>query len=121
MGGMMSRRDLTGAVDFGVLDRTTGGDDAVAEEVLGLFVQQAGLWSPLLDARQEGWRDAVHTIRGAAAGIGACVLAAVCADAEAAQKNVAPAHLDHVRDALDLALADVAAWRHELMLRSLKG
>ena len=29
----MARRDLSGAVDFGVLDRMTGDDDAVAEEV----------------------------------------------------------------------------------------
>lgn len=117
----MSRRDLSGAVDFSVLDRTTGGDDGVAEEILGLFVQQAEMWSQMLDARIDGWRDAVHTIRGAAAGIGAVALAAICAEAEAAQKDVAPAKLDHVRDALDQALADVAAWRHELMLRSLRG
>jgi HPt (histidine-containing phosphotransfer) domain-containing protein len=117
----MSRRDLSGAVDFAVLDRTTGDDDGVAEEILGLFVQQAGMWSPMLDARIEGWRDAVHTIRGAAAGIGAGALAQACAEAEAAEKDVAPAKLDHVRDALAQALADVAAWRHELMLRSLKG
>ncbi len=77
----MSRRDLSGAVDFAVLDAVTGGDDGVAEEVLGLFVQQAEMWSQMLAA----------------------------------------ARLDHVRDALDQALADVAAWRHELMLRSLKG
>ena len=117
----MSRRDLSGAVDFSVLDRTTAGDDGVAEEILGLFVQQAEMWSQMLDARIEGWRDAVHTIRGAAAGIGAGELAAVCAEAEGAEKDVAPAKLDHVRDALQQALADVAAWRHELMLRSLKG
>jgi HPt (histidine-containing phosphotransfer) domain-containing protein len=116
----MSRRDLTGAVDFSVLDRTTGGDDEVAEEVLGLFVQQAGMWSPMLDARQEGWKDAVHTIRGAAAGIGAGALASVCAEAEAAERDVVPTKLDRVRDALNAALADVAAWRHELRLRSLK-
>ena len=116
----MSRRDLSGAVDFAVLDAVTGGDDGVAEEILGLFVQQAEMWSQMLDARVEGWRDSVHTIRGAAAGIGAGALAEVCAEAEGAEKALAPAKLDHVRDALDTALADVAAWRHELMLRSLK-
>ena len=52
----------------------------ITEEVLGLFVQQAAMWSPMLDARNEGWRDAVHTLRGAAAGIGAGELAAVCAE-----------------------------------------
>jgi len=116
----MSRRDLTGVVDVSVLDQVTGGDDGVAEEVLGLFVQQAAMWSPMLDARIEGWRDAVHTIRGASAGIGAGELAAICAEAEAADTAVASVKLDQVRNALNEALADVAAWRHELMLRSLK-
>lgn len=117
----MARRDLSGAVDFTVLDRMTGGDDAISEEVLGLFVQQAGMWSPMLDVRTEGWRDAVHTLRGAAAGIGAGELAQVCQAAELSDKAMAPAALDRVRTALEVALADVAAWRHELMLRGLKG
>ena len=116
----MARRDLSGAVDFAVLERMTGGDDSISEEVLGLFAQQAALWSPMLDVREDGWRDGVHTIRGAAAGIGAGALAAACAAAEAAEKPEAPPLLDRVRDALELALADVAAWRHELMLRSLR-
>lgn len=34
---------------------------------------------------------------------------------------VAPPLLDRVRDALEIALADVAAYRHALMLRSLRG
>ncbi len=116
----MSRRDLSGAVDFGVLDRTTGGDAVVAEEVLGLFVEQAAMWSAMLDPAIDGWRDAVHTIRGAASGIGAETLAAVCAEAEAANPSMSAPALGRVRDALDVALADVAAWRHELMLRSLR-
>jgi hypothetical protein len=117
----MALRDLSGAVDFGVLERMTGGDDAITGEVLELFAQQAALWSPMLDVREEGWRDAVHTLRGAAAGIGADALARACSAAEAAEKAEAPPLLDRVRDALDLALADVAAYRHELMLRGLRG
>lgn len=117
----MALRDLSGAVDFSVLERMTGGDDAITEEVLGLFFQQAGLWSPMLDVREDGWRDAVHTIRGAAAGIGAGTLAAVCQTAEAVEKAAAPPLLERVRDALGIALADVAAYRHEMMLRSLRG
>ena len=46
---------------------------------------------------------------------------AACAAAEAGEKAAAPPLLERVRDALDEALADVAAFRHELMLRSLKG
>ena len=116
----MARRDLSGAVDFAVLEATTGGDDAVGEEVLGLFTQQAALWSPMLDVREEGWRDAVHTLRGAGAGIGAKALAEACETAEAADKAAAPPLLERVHDALEAALSDVAAYRHELMLRSLR-
>lgn len=116
----MARRDLSGAVDFGVLDRMTGGDDTIAEEVLGLFTEQAGMWSAMLEPATDGWRDAVHTIRGAAAGIGAGSLATICAEAETADQSLAEPVLNRVRTALDVALADVAAWRHELVLRSLR-
>lgn len=116
----MALRDVSGAVDFTVLEAMTAGDEAIGEEVLGLFAQQASMWSPLLDAREDGWRDAVHTIRGAAAGIGAKVLAQACAEAEGGDKATVSPLLDRVRDALDAALADVAAYRHALMLRSLR-
>ncbi|WP_333612619.1 Hpt domain-containing protein [Brevundimonas bullata] len=117
----MAARDLTGAVDFTVLETMTGGMDDVTEEVLGLFVQQAALWSPMLDAASEGWRDAVHTIRGASAGIGANDLAAVCAEVEHGEQALASAGLERVRTVLDAAMSDIAAYRHELALRSLKG
>jgi hypothetical protein len=117
----MARRDLTGAVDFSVLESYTGGDAAVGEEVLGLFRQQADLWLPLLDQSREGWRDAAHTVKGAASGIGARELAETCAAAEAASDEIASGAISRVRDALDRALADVAAYQHEMAIQSLRG
>lgn len=117
----MARRDLTGAVDFSVLEAMTGDDDAINEEVLGLFTEQAALWTPLLDTKADGWRDAVHTIRGAAAGIGGHDLVAACADAELSEDALAAPAMERVRSALSEALGDVAAYRHELMLKSLRG
>ena len=93
----MARRDLTGAVDFAVLNGMTGGDDAINEEVLGLFVNQAGLWSVMLDPKVEGWRDGVHTLRGAAAGIGAGELASTCQETETTPQALAPAALERAR------------------------
>ncbi|HYD04260.1 MAG TPA: Hpt domain-containing protein [Reyranella sp.] len=116
----MARRDITGAVDFNVLEGFTGGDDKVAEEVLSLFREQAELWSSMLVAGSPGWRDAAHTVKGAASGIGALQLARVCGEAEVAADSLAEPVLDRVRTALDQALADVAAYQHELMLRSLR-
>jgi len=97
------------------------GDQAVIEEVLDLFRQQAAIWAPMLDPASEGWRDAAHTVKGAAAGIGAITLSRVCGEAEVATDAMAEPVLHRVRSALDAALADVAAYQHELMLRSLRG
>ena len=116
----MARRDITGAVDFSVLEGVAGGDQGVIEEILGLFRQQAEIWTPLLDPAVDGWRDAAHTVKGAAAGIGAEALARVCGEAEIAADSLAEPVLHRVRSALDAALADVAAYQHELMLRSLR-
>ena len=116
----MARRDLSGAVDFSVLEGFTGGDIEVMEEVLELFRAQAEIWTPMLEESSDGWRDAAHTVKGAASGIGASALARVCGEAEITPDHLAAPVLNRVRDALDLALSDVAAYQHELMLRSLK-
>ena len=103
------------------LERFTLGETDLADEVLGLFQEQARMWSPMLDAREPGWNDAVHTLKGSAAGVGALQVAEACAAAEVAEKDALPGKLEAVRDALDAALADVAAYRHELAIRSLRG
>jgi HPt (histidine-containing phosphotransfer) domain-containing protein len=118
----MARRDLTGAVDFAYLEAYAGGDLGVVEEVLALFREQAEMWLRLLDphAPGQGWRDAVHTLKGSARGIGATALGAVCEAAEKAAPNTESRSLERVRDDLDRVLADIAAYTHELALRSLK-
>lgn len=112
----MARRDLTGAVNFRYLEDFARGDEAMIDEVLALFREQASMWSGMLDPASEGWRDAVHTIKGAARGVGAFELGDVCAQTEADGAE----SLNLVRDALDAALADIAAYAHERALQSLR-
>jgi HPt (histidine-containing phosphotransfer) domain-containing protein len=121
----MARRDITGAVDFAYLEGYAAGDQALIDEVLGLFDEQAELWMRLLDPDGDdgSWRDGAHTLKGAAAGIGARALAAVCGEAEAgagASTAMKAAIADRLRSALDLVRADIAAYRHEQALRSLR-
>ena len=118
----MARRDITGAVDFAYLEDYAGHDQAVVDEVLALFREQATLWLRLLDpgAGEGVWRDAVHTLKGSARGIGANELAEACATAEAAADTARAAALDGVRDAADRVIADIAAYAHEQALKSLK-
>lgn len=120
----MARRDITGAVDFKYLETYAAGDMELVDEVLGLFRQQAALWSPLMDPADpsEGWRDAVHTLKGAARGIGAVTLAQACERAEEPKlkRSAVGVRLAAVQHAMDLTLADIAAYLHERALQSLK-
>lgn len=120
----MARRDLTGAVDFPYLEGYCAGDGDMIDEVLSMFREQTEMWLKLLDpAAPAGWRDAAHTMKGAALGIAAGEVAQACGAAEAGQDasvGEKQVMLDHVRTAVDRALADIAAYQHEKALQSLK-
>jgi HPt (histidine-containing phosphotransfer) domain-containing protein len=121
----MARRDLTGAVDFGHLERYAANDEALVDEVLGIFREQAELWLQLLepDAPAGAWKDAAHSLKGSALGVGAFKLAEACEAAEQgseADPDRRGRLLDAIRDQMDAALADIAAYRHEKALQSLK-
>lgn len=96
----------SGTVDFGYLEGFAAGDLGVVREVLAMFRQQARLWEPALDAGDAGWRDVVHTIKGASRGVGANRLGDVCAACEAAGEGDLPA----VREALAAAMADIQGY-----------
>jgi HPt (histidine-containing phosphotransfer) domain-containing protein len=93
-------------MDFGYLEGFAAGDRQVVSEVLKLFLQQADIWVGSLDAANAGWPDLVHTIKGAARGVGATALGDVCARAEADGAEGLPA----VRAALAAAVADTQAY-----------
>ena len=112
----MARRDIKGVVDFAYLEGFAAGEETLIDEVLAIFREQAAIWSALLAADHEGWRDAVHTLKGAARGVGAFALGDICEICEAA----GPQALPKVRTALDAALHDIAAYAHERALNTLK-
>lgn len=77
----------TRPVDIVHLSTYTGGDTALNAEVLQLFLDQsASLMRALQAAReskdQKNWRDIVHSLKGAARGIGAFALADAAQEAE---------------------------------------
>lgn len=109
----MARRDNSGAVDFAYLEGFAAGDFTVVDEVLALFREQAALWAPRLDPDHPGWRDTVHTVKGAARGVGAFALGEVCDRCEAGELG-----LEAVRDALAAALADIVAYVDDRAARS---
>ncbi|HYD88243.1 MAG TPA: Hpt domain-containing protein [Vitreimonas sp.] len=90
-------------LDRAHFDMMTGGDRALQLEVLGLFRGQVEAWSAAF-AMGQGWRDAVHTMKGSARGIGLHALAEACEIAERAPDAEAAAALERVREALEEAL-----------------
>ena len=94
-------------MDFDYLERFAAGDRTVIGEVLTLFREQAALWAPKLADGATGWREVVHTIKGAGRGIGATVLGDVCAEAEAVGESLLP----KVRAALAEAVAAIDAYQ----------
>jgi HPt (histidine-containing phosphotransfer) domain-containing protein len=85
-------------------DHVTAADRALQSEVIGLFRAQADGWTAAL-AACEGWREAVHTLKGSARGIGLTALAQACEAAEAADQAESAAALTRARAALAEALA----------------
>lgn len=94
-------------MDFAYLEGFAAGDRQVVSEVLALFLEQARLWTGGLEEPGPGWQDLVHTIKGAARGIGARALGDLCAEAEAAGPTLSPA----VRAALAAVIDDVSAYQ----------
>ena len=97
------------SVDFSYLQGFLGGDESIVLEVISLFRQQGPAWERGLDSANPDWRAVVHTIKGAARGIGANVLGDACHQAEFG----GPEDLPAVRAALDAAMTEIAAYQAE--------
>jgi hypothetical protein len=90
-------------LDCAHFDHMTGADRALQLEVLGLFRGQVEGWRGAF-ASGEGWREAAHTMKGSARGIGFTQLAAACEAAERADEAGRAAALAQVEAALGKAL-----------------
>ena len=95
------------AVDFDYLEAFAAHDRQVVREVLALFREQAVAWAEGLDPEKPGWRDVVHTIKGAARGVGANALGDACDKAEYGE----PSDLPDVLAALSAAVDEIEAYQ----------
>jgi HPt (histidine-containing phosphotransfer) domain-containing protein len=116
-------------VDQAHLNRMTGGDAALAAEVLGLFREQCDLWMRLLEPTTDtlDWGNAAHTIKGSARGIGAWALGDVCGGAEEAARggdltrDQKRAWCEAISNELDAVLGEIARMEHKALMKSLRG
>ncbi len=92
---------MNSVLDRAHFDHMTGADRALQAELIGLFRMQVDGWRAAL-AQTQGWREAVHTLKGSARGIGLHALAAACEAAEAGSDDARA--LAQVLTALEQAL-----------------
>lgn len=105
---------VMGEIDRNALDTNTMGDTALAREVLGLFAGECGallrrIADPAAGATERA--DAAHTLKGAAAGIGALRVQALAGAAERSLRSGAAEAAETVRAleaAAGAALAEIA-------------
>ena len=91
----------------------TGGDLPLQREILALFRGQVDGWMALLVPGQH-WRDAAHTLKGSARGIGLSALAEVCEAVETMGADDQLAATTLLRAALEESLTAVQAYDDEL-------
>ena len=106
---------MAGAIDFSHLEHYVGGDQAIIREVLGLFSDQARTVLPALDPAgpADQWRNAAHSLKGSALGIGAIALASACSEAELAKEATTEQKAEaraRIADCLGAVLTDIAAY-----------
>lgn len=83
-------------LDLVHLSKYTLGDRGLESELLGLFRAQAGIYVTRLEtaASSRDWKDAAHSLKGSARGLGAWALGDISEEAE---------HLDHADASLRAA------------------
>ncbi|HVK79840.1 MAG TPA: Hpt domain-containing protein [Verrucomicrobiae bacterium] len=91
-------------LDRAHFDHMTGAERPLQLEIVDLFRGQVDGWRGAF-VSGAGWREAVHTMKGSARGIGLTALAAACEVAESANETERGPALAQVEAALGEALA----------------
>jgi HPt (histidine-containing phosphotransfer) domain-containing protein len=109
-------------IDLDHLDQYVMGDNALLDEILTIFTDQATRWLGALDPmlEDEKWGGAAHTLKGASRGIGSWAIADLCERAETlvggAPEKMArrQAVLSELRVRIDAAKAEAQRLRETL-------
>lgn len=103
-------------IDMMHLARQTLGDKGLELEVLRMFDEAASVYFGRIERSttvEELLRN-LHTIKGAAAGIGATAVASLAATAERELREGAPVNPERIHD-LEIAVSECRAWIEELL------
>lgn len=116
-------------LDRDFLRRAAYDDVALMQEVLGLFRNQIDVWAPFFDPGHDAamWRNAAHSLKGSARGVGAVALARSCEQFE--QLTLAPEppgpvsialSMQEIREQIEAVKTETLRFDQELALTGLR-
>jgi HPt (histidine-containing phosphotransfer) domain-containing protein len=110
-----SRHDCA-ALDIKFLDVNTFGDKALRSEIIGLFLAQldSAKRSLVAPVDETAWQFLSHTLKGAAAAVGARQIAALADDWDACQAPSTAKERQEMADRLSALIADFKAASEQL-------
>ena len=105
-------------IDLVHLSKYTMGDKDLEREVLNLFATQSSLYlERLRDAEDDrSWLEAVHTLKGSAAGVGAWQVATYAGKVERLEGEARTAVCGTAIEKLSQSVAEVNQYIHDLMV-----
>jgi HPt (histidine-containing phosphotransfer) domain-containing protein len=113
-----SARSRYRPIDMVHLARQTLGDKGLELEVLRMFDDAAGVYFGRIEKSTsvEDLKRNLHTLKGAAAGIGATAVASLAATAERELREGSPVNPERIHD-LEIAVTECRTWIEELLAR----
>ena len=105
-------------IDLVHLSKYTMGDKNLEREVLNLFATQSAIYLDRLREAEDdrSWLEAVHTLRGSAAGVGAWRVATYAGKVERLEGKDRNAICGSAIDELSQSVAEVNEYIHDLMV-----
>jgi len=124
----MTPTDSETEIDFDHLNQYVGGDPDLTAEVFGLFKHQVEMWGRALvvEADDDIWESATHSLKGTSLAVGAKKLAELCSNAESligegnrpGGREVA---VQNIEFRISRTLAEIQRWEYRQTMRKMRG
>jgi len=124
----MSVDDSETEIDFDHLNQYVGGDSELTAEVFGLFKHQVEMWGRALivEADDEIWESATHSLKGTSLAVGATKLAELCSHAEGLigdgnRPGAREVAVQNIEFRISRTLAEIQRWEYRRKLDEIRG
>jgi len=124
----MNPTDSETEIDFDHLNQYVSGDADLTAEVFGLFKHQVEMWGRVLtvDADDDIWESATHSLKGTSLAVGATKLAELCSNAESLigagnRPGARDVAVQNIEFRISRTIAEIQRWEYRRTLSEMRG